>query len=597
MERISQRFNGQLERNETHVSGFRVLEYVSVGVSDAPASTGSKLSRNMIVQLEEPPVRPASRTTWRHRLGITALFTGLTALMTWPQALVFGTHAADHHDIFFNLWRFSWIAHTLLRSPLNLFNGNVFYPERGVLAYSDATLLEGIIAAPLLLAGLPPMMVHNCLLLGAIVASGAGMFAFARQQTGSQTAAMLAGIVFAFAPYRFEHYMHMELQWTVWVPWAFFWLQRTIETPTVKAGVLTGVFVALQMLSSIYYGIFLALLLAAVALLQIVALPWRRSLQCLRVLAIGGLIAGAVSLAYSRPYTEASRLVGTRSRLEVAMFSAQPRDYKVASETNYLYGEQYPGRGERRLFPGVLPLLLALAGLLLIPHTPATVAYLVGLVLAFELSLGVYGVVYPFLYDHVSAFRGLRAPARISVFGLFFLGVLAARGAAALATLARPAVRQAVTVLFCAIIVLEYWVAPLPLIRYPNNPPALYKWLATQPRGIVVEFPMLHPSVPGYESRYAYMSTFHWMPLLNGYSGYFPPAYMRRLHLLAEQFPDAESVAQLRADGVRYIIVHSGGYSPKERHHIVSTLIRDHGLALVADFEDGWGEGAVFVLP
>jgi hypothetical protein len=108
---------------------------------------------------------------------------------------------------------------------------------------------------------------------------------------------------------------------------------------------------------------------------------------------------------------------------------------------------------------------------------------------------------------------------------------------------------------------------------------------------------MLHPSVPGYESRYSYMSTFHWMPLLNGYSGYFPHAYLRRLERLREHFPDDNTMAELRKAGVRYIIIHSGGYTPAERHRIVTKLIHDHGLALAADFDDGWGEGAVFVLP
>ena len=40
---------------------------------------------------------------------------------------------------------------------------------------------------------------------------------------------MIAGIVFAFVPYRFEHYMHMELQWTMWMPWAFWALHRTLR--------------------------------------------------------------------------------------------------------------------------------------------------------------------------------------------------------------------------------------------------------------------------------------------------------------------------------------------------------------------------------
>ena len=54
---------------------------------------------------------------------------------------------------------------------------------------------------------------------------------------------------------------------------------------------------------------------------------------------------------------------------------------------------------ERRLFPGILPPLLALVGLLLVPPTIPAIAYLIGLVLAFELSLGAHGLLYPLLYE------------------------------------------------------------------------------------------------------------------------------------------------------------------------------------------------------
>ncbi len=66
--------------------------------------------------------------------------------------------------------------------------------------------------------------------------SAAGIAVLARSLTGSLTAGVTAGIVFAFAPYRFEHYMHMELQWTVWIPWTFWALHRTLEPASVASG-------------------------------------------------------------------------------------------------------------------------------------------------------------------------------------------------------------------------------------------------------------------------------------------------------------------------------------------------------------------------
>ena len=108
------------------------------------------------------------------------------------------------------------------------------------------------------------------MMLGAIAVSALGIFMLVRYLTGSRGGALLAGVVFAFAPYRFEHIMHMELQWTMWMPWAFLALHKTLDTGRWRYGVATGLAVSLQMLSSIYYGIFLATLLGFSGVLMLI---------------------------------------------------------------------------------------------------------------------------------------------------------------------------------------------------------------------------------------------------------------------------------------------------------------------------------------
>ena len=530
---------------------------------------------------------------WTKRAGPTALFVALTAVMTWPQVRVIGTHAADHHDVLFNLWRLRWIAHALASSPGQLFDGNVFYPSRLVLAFSDAMLVQGVLAAPLFWLGLPPVLVHNLLLLGAIVASGVGMFVLAKHLSGSSAGAVVAGIVYSFAPYRFEHYMHMELQWAVWVPWAFWALQRTIETGAVKYGALTGVFAALQLLSSIYYAAFLAVLLPAVAVLQLLAHNSREALSIMRGLVIGATIAGCASAMYSTPYARTSARVRVHSETEVTTFSAKPKDYLAATSGNFFYGERSRGRPERRLFPGLLAPLLALIGLLMRTPRPATMAYLVCGVIAFELSLGMYGQIYPFLYEHVEAFQSLRAPARASIFVLLFLGVLAAWGYAAIFPSGKGRSGLAPAIVLIPLLLAEYWVAPVRLVRYHNAPPALYSWLSQQPPGIVAEFPMpTSANLPGPDAVYSYMSTFHWKPLLNGYSGYYPRSYLERLDSL-EKFPESQAIERLRDEDVTYVIVHADTYSSAEFESIVEALT-DSGLRPLGRFNNGSRAAAVF---
>jgi hypothetical protein len=531
------------------------------------------------------------RQTW----AVTGLFILLTAAMTWPQVLHLSTRAAQHHDVYFNLWRLRWVAHALANAPATLFDGNIFYPERRALTLSDAMLVEGVVGAPLLWLGLPPVLVHNLLLLGAIVASAVGIFVLARHLTGSAGAGIVAGVVFAFVPYRFEHYMHMELQWIMWVPWAFWSLQRTFETASPKYGLLTGIFVSLQMLSCIYYGAFLVILLGVVTLCLAVAALGRRLLPVAAALAAGALLAATVCGAYALPYLATKDRTGGRSEHEVQMFSARPSSYLVATPDNLMWGHAFAGRGrpERRLFPGLLAVILAVTGLLLRAPPPIALACLAGAILAFELSLGLSGYSFRLLYDHVPLFHGFRAIARMGIFTVFFVAVLAAFGYSALSEALGRRGNSVLAFLVVAILLMEYRVSPLVLVPYTNHAPPLYAWLAGQPRGVVAELPMAPRQMLSSDAEYAYMSTFHWQPIVNGYSGFHPASYLGRAEAL-RHFPNDSAIARLRADGVGYLVLHLERFAADQRVLMLEIITRRHRMAELGRFSGPEGEAVVF---
>jgi hypothetical protein len=66
-----------------------------------------------------------------------------------------------------------------------------------------------------------------------------------------------------------------------------------------------------------------------------------------------------------------------------------------------------------------------------------------------------------------------------------------------------------------------------------------------------------------HESVYMVYSTHHWLPLVNGYAGIEPAEY-RRYRELSRSFPAGEFLAAMRAIGVRYVVVHRGGYGPNQ---------------------------------
>jgi hypothetical protein len=529
-------------------------------------------------------------------LAVLGLFGLLTIVATWPLAWHLSSQAPPHQDVYFNMWRLRWFAHAMVIAPAQLFDANIFYPEPGTLALSDAMIVEGIVASPLIWAGMNPVLVQNVLVLAAMAGSGAAMFALARYLTGSRGAGIIAGIIFAFAPYRFEHIMHMELQWAMWSPLAFLALHRTLDTGHWKYGIATGVCVALQILSSIYYGIFVATLIAIAAILLLPrdrAAPLSRTLCAL---AAGALLGAVIAGAYARPYLSTHARVGDRPIAEISSFSARPSSYLVATPGNWIYGwsaNRRAGGPERRLFPGLIPVVLAIAGVLVCRPSRRAIVYLILLVAAFETSLGFEGYAYSFLYEHVSVYRGLRASARLGIFVLMFLGLLAAYGYHAIAASRSRVFRRVLVVSLALGLLVEYRVT-LALTPYPTEPPPVYSMLARQARGVVAEFPAPRvDALPGDEARYAYMSTFHWFPLVNGYSGVYPPSYLSRLERL-RNFPDRTSMIQLRRDGVRYLIVHAASYPADGFAELQARLRADVLLTELGRFDDGVGPAVLY---
>jgi hypothetical protein len=252
---------------------------------------------------------------------------------------------------------------------------------------------------------------------------------------------------------------------------------------------------------------------------------------------------------------------------------------------------------ERRLFPGLVPILLAIIGLLLRPPARIALVYVVALVVAFELSLGFRGFSYRFLYDHLSIFGGLRAPARFGIVVLMCLAMLAGNGYAAVNERLPAAGRRVLAVLVPCAVLLEYRVAPMELVQYDNVAPPIYALLATQPPGVVAEFPMPKPGeLPGPDAFYTYMSTFHWRPLVNGYSGFYPASYLRRL-VDVRRFPAARSLELLKRSGVSYVIVHLSFYNPADRTALLAAINVEGELQYVGHLSDGLGMAVVYRLP
>jgi hypothetical protein len=513
--------------------------------------------------------------------AVVALFVALTAVMTYPQVQQLGsTVARNEGDALFSTWRLAWVAHQLPRDPLNLFDGNIFHPERGTLAFSDAMIVPALVTAPLIWAGVPQLLAYNLIFLSGFALSGAAMFLLVRSLTGSVPAALLAGFIFAFLPYRFMHYAHLELQMSQWMPLCLWALHRTITHGRIRDGLLTGLFLALQCLSSWYYGIFLCTFMAPVAAALLIAEGAARARAAIRSLMAGALLASLLIVPMAVPYFAARENVGERPESEIRFYSAVPRNYLAAHPQNVMFGRTTfrLGAQERELFMGFVVPLIVLIGLWP-PLSAARIAYGLGLLVAFDVSLGFNGFLYPWLHEHVLPYRGLRVPARMAMVVGFALAILAGYGVQRLATLVRN--RNSWAVLFAALslgVALEYRSVPMLRTIWTTAPP-IYAALPADSPNVLLELPLVRPDI-SIEPTYMYFSTFHWNALVNGYSGFSPPSYIE-LHDSLEHFPDEPAIDALRRRGVTHVIVHGTFMRRGEYEELIARMDQCAALQFV----------------
>jgi hypothetical protein len=510
----------------------------------------------------------------RTRHGIVAAVgLGAAVILLLHQQVRHLDYVPDLGDPLFSIWRVGWVNHQLLHDPRHLFDTNVFYPERLTLTFSDPIVLPALTAAPALAVGIHPVIVYNLLLLSGFWLSGIAVYLLAVRLTGSARAAFVAGLVYACALYRFDHYSHLELQMMQWMPLGLLALHllvtrdsddpdgssrqpaagRRDSTRWWYALAFAAALVA-QLYSSMYYAVFFVVYAAVVgAGLLIAHRPSPRRLVL--PLLVSAAVAAAAALPLVGAFVAAEPIKGERGLNEIAAFSAVPSDYLRVNKVNALWGQVLRSpRAERALFPGVMPFALAAAGAAP-PFGAIPLIYTAALAVSFDGSLGLNGVSYPVLHRWLSPFRGLRSPARFAALVALTLAILAGFGARrVLAWRASRAYREIVFAALIALVLVEAWPS-LALGPVWREPPDLYRLMKYIPNAVLAEMPMLQTETANIP--YMYFSIWHWLPMVNGYSGFVPKSYQDLRRDLA-LFPAAEAVEALRKRGVTHITVNCG---------------------------------------
>ncbi|MBI3456871.1 MAG: hypothetical protein HY002_13930 [Candidatus Rokubacteria bacterium] len=298
-------------------------------------------------------------------LGVFAAFLGVVVWETWPLASGLGSLLPPHHDPYLNTWIVGLHLQHLIEAPLRLFHGNAFYPIGNSLTFSELLLVPALVGLPVFLVSGNPILAYNLALLLVWAFSSWAMYYAASRLTGSRAAGLVAGVIYATFPYRQEYYVDIQMQTAFGFPLGLLAFSRFLETQSWRYLAWTVLVVLLQALSSWYYGILLALLLAAFAL-PYGLLRWRGwTLSLVGKLGVAALLLAALLGPFAWPYFQTraefriERTLGDLLRSEshadiLTYLESGARRWYVLSPTGRV--------AEVDLFPGGVSLGLALLG-------------------------------------------------------------------------------------------------------------------------------------------------------------------------------------------------------------------------------------------
>ncbi|HQZ38556.1 MAG TPA: hypothetical protein PLH72_05910 [Vicinamibacterales bacterium] len=512
-----------------------------------------------------------------------ALFAGLSVAATWPLARGLGRDVpSDYGDPLFVAWALAWVCRQAGRAltghvdaVTHFWAANQLYPEPAALALSDHFIAQALPLAPVYWITHNALLVLGLAYLIAFTLNGFCAWLLAREVTGSSAAGVMAGCAFAFNPFFLVYEIpHLQVISAWGLPLALFGLRRYFERGC-RAGLWCGALgVVMVSLSSGYYMVMVPLFVVLYVIWEIAARGRWRDAGMWRALAAAGMVAVLALAPVLLAYIEARRRLGfARSVEEAAQMSAPIASY------------------------------LAAVGPLVVPFTFAAIAVIggaagrlgwtrrrlpllglavVGAGLAFWLSLGPAPVIggrpmpslglYRILQELVPGMTVLRVSSRFAVAFVLFLSLAAGLGA----SLTAGTRRGAGAVVGLALV--SVWlnslqafplnhespstvgvIRPAAYLTPGPEAPEVYRYLASlREPAVIAELPFTDL---WYNTRYLYFSTFHWHPLVNGFTSFFPPDFDRRARWLVNpvRTPD-EAFAALMAAGTTHVVVHTGAW-------------------------------------
>ena len=296
----------------------------------------------------------------------------VTLVLAFPTVRdIAGSLPSDLGDPALNAW-ILWYNTTALPFTEQWWNPPIFYPAGNILAYSEHLFGISLISTPFYWLTGNAVVAYNITFLLTFPLSGLTAYVLCFELTQRRDASWLAGLAFAFAPYRMDHLPHVQVLASYWMPLGLFFLHRYYHVRGLRWLALFGVCTLMNGLSNGYYLLFYPPLILLWVLWFTPNERWWRQVGSVAAAgALGVLLLAPSLLTYLQVHEEIGL---SRSPAEIRGFSADVSGLLSAPSTSAVWTfTDAMHRTEGQLFPGLTVVVLIAVALSRVkwrPHRP-----------------------------------------------------------------------------------------------------------------------------------------------------------------------------------------------------------------------------------
>ncbi len=516
--------------------------------------------------------------------------TGLALVVTFPTILHFGDDIYGFPgDATGGVTQYWWWGYAVLHGGSIFDNTLEGVPLGSEWSNIPFVVLPLIVFTPLSIA-IGPIASYNLLILSGFPLTAWATFLLVRRIGFAPLASAFAALAFAFSPYHIEKAMghgnqtHMEFI-ALTLYFLVRWRQGSRKRDAIRAGVMVGLQMWMDYSLLYILGFALVAYFLVSALIPDAGVPrlrwfWRHVPAGAIMTAVAALFVPLTLLTAHRPGPGSlSAALGTvhRSIVELQIYSARINEYVEPWHDNplvpsfvkswedlHLHGSSWI---ENSLFLGYTVMALALVGLFIyrrrFPTTVGIALVLLGGVMSAQPIVHLHGIAIKmpsyYLYDVISFFR---VYARFAILVMLGTCMLAAAGFAALQTRLGAGRRQLLMLIPFLLLAVEFNNMPPTHVTAILPAPAEYTWLASQPQGVLMEYPAysgVNLTQEVQVRQYMLYQMVHLHPTFLNESA--TDGIVASAAAQLEPYYKPGVVAQLKAYGVKYVFVHRAAYA------------------------------------